>query len=341
MCSHKARSHLDSGSSQIQESLDVRAGIDAARGNDRHGAAVLVLKGLNRIHHLGHQHLQGMGGILNLFGFEAQMAASLGAFHHKGVRQVIETGKPFFGNDGGGSGRGNNGDELSLELLLLFLAKLQQMARHFQRQTRAGENDVRLVFNGRAHHLAEGGQGHHDVDADDAVGKFTGLDNFIAQSAQIGFQRVFGHVRFFHADHGSGNNADAALIGDRRRKAGKRDTHAHAALDNGHFSREIADLQRREGHYDKTSVLNQCGVTAADPPGRHGTVIPNHLAESIAGKVTRRNKMRRKAAFFLCRVGQCRSIRSTAKCSDLLTITGKAVFNSGFFTKMCHLHRFT
>ena len=135
-------------------------------------------------------------------------------------------------------------------------------------------------------------------------------------------------------------NADAALIGDRRRKAGKRDAHAHAALNNGHFSREIADLQRREGHYDKTSVLNQCGVTAADPPGRHGTVIPNHLAESIAGKVTGR-KMRRKAAFFLCRIGQCRAIRSTAKCSGLLTITEKMFFNSELFIKMCRLHLFT
>ena len=265
MGGHKARSHLDAGSAQIQEFFYVCAGIYAAGRDNRHRATKLVLKGFDRFHYLGHQDFQRVRGILNFLRLEAQMPASFGAFHHKGVRQVVEAGEPFFGDNRGGSAGGYNGNEFGFELFLLFLAELQKMARHVQRQSRAGKNDINLVFNGGAHHLRKRGQSHHDVDADDAGGELAGLDNLVAQGAQIRFQRIFGHVRLFHADHGSGNDADAALVGDSRRQAGQRYSHTHAALNDGHFGREIADFQRREGHCNKTSVLNRYGVRRRPP----------------------------------------------------------------------------
>ena len=66
------------------------------------------------------------------------------------------------------------------------------MLGHLQGQTGTGKDDVGTVFDGRAHHLAERGQRHHDVDADDALGLFPGLGQLLAQGAQVGFLATSG-----------------------------------------------------------------------------------------------------------------------------------------------------
>ena len=182
------------------------------------------------------------------------MPAGLGAFHHEGVGQIVEAGEPLAGDQGRRAGGRDDGDQLGLELFLFFFAGLQEVLGHLQGQTGTGKDDVGTVLDGRAHHLAEGGQRHHDVDADDALGLFTGLAQLLAQGAQVGFDGIFGHVGLFHPDHGSGDDADAALIGDSGGEAGKGNADTHASLDDGHFSGQVSNGQRRKSH-DATSNM--------------------------------------------------------------------------------------
>ncbi len=60
------------------------------------------------------------------------------------------------------------------------------------------------------------GQGNHDVDPDDTLGLFPGLQNFLFEGADISAFRVLGHILVQKAYHGSGNDAYAAFIGDGR-----------------------------------------------------------------------------------------------------------------------------
>ena len=252
---HKAGTHLHTGSAKIEELHDVRAGVHAASSDNRHGAAALVFHGLGGLNNLRHQDFKRVAGVLQLFSLETEVATSLGAFNHKGVRRVPKARGPFFGDYRGSSGRGNNGNQLGFEFFLLFLAHLQQVMRHVEGKASAGKDDVHLVFNSGAYHLAERGKRHHQVDADDSVAEFACFQYFIAQGAQIGCKRILGHIGFFHADHGPGDDADTSLIGNSRRKPGKRNAHAHATLNYRDFSREITYLECGERHC-KTSVLS-------------------------------------------------------------------------------------
>lgn len=40
--------------------------------------AALVFHGFDGVHHLGHQHFQGVGGVVQLFRLKTQVAAGLG-----------------------------------------------------------------------------------------------------------------------------------------------------------------------------------------------------------------------------------------------------------------------
>ncbi len=56
-----------------------------------------------------------------------------------------------------------------------------------------------------------------------------------------------------HADAVGGDDADAALLGHRRRQAGEGDAHAHAALDDGQGNGAVADGQFRHFKKDHAS----------------------------------------------------------------------------------------
>ena len=217
-------------------------------------AVVRRLEGVHLLHDRGQDLFERVVLVLDLIGLVAEVAAGLGAFHHEGVGQIVEAGEPFAGDQGRRAGGRDDGDQLGLELFLFFFAGLQEMLGHLQGQTGTGKDDVGTVFDGRAHHLAERGQRHHDVDADDALGLFPGLGQLLAQGAQVGFDGVLGHVGLFHPDHGSGDDADAALIGNSRGEAGKGNANTHAALDDGHFSGQVSNGQRRKSH-DATSNM--------------------------------------------------------------------------------------
>lgn len=258
MGGHKTRAHLDARSAEIKKFLDVRAGIDTAGRNDGHRAAVGVLQRLDRFHHLRHQNLQRMAGLGYLVPLEAEMAAGLGALDHIGIRQVAETGQPLLGDDRCRTPGGDDGHELGLEFLFLFLAEFAQVPGHVERQARPGKDDVHLAFNGFAHHLAERGERHHDVDADDAAAEFAGLAYLVAERADVGLNGIFCHIRLPHADHGAGNDADPPLIGNGGSKPGEGDADAHAPLDDGNSGNKIAKLQDWKRH-----DLNLPGLLAA------------------------------------------------------------------------------
>ena len=171
------------------------------------------------------------------------MAAGLGAFHHKGVRQVAGAGQPFFADDGGGAGRRHNGHQLGAEFFLFLVAEIAQNFGQFRGKARAGKDDVRALHNGGAHQGGEVGQGDHDVDADDAVGDLARFFDFRGQGAAVGANRVLGHIRFAHADHCAGDNADAALGGHSGGEAMQGNADAHAALDDGSFGDKVADFK--------------------------------------------------------------------------------------------------
>ena len=120
------------------------------------------------------------------------------------------------------------------------------MTGQIRGQAGAREDDVGAVRNGRADQIPETRQGDHDVHADDAFCLFSGFLYLAGQSADIGAERVFGHVRLEHADHGAGYNADAAFVGHSRGQAGQGYTNAHAALNNGRRGGEFSDFKRRK-----------------------------------------------------------------------------------------------
>ena len=97
---HEAGAHLHAGGAHLQELVDVRAVPDAARGDDRDGPAGLLLEFAHGFDDFGYGFFEGELGVVDLFGFEAEVSAGLGAFDHEGVGQVIELGQPFLADDG-------------------------------------------------------------------------------------------------------------------------------------------------------------------------------------------------------------------------------------------------
>ena len=115
-------------------------------------------------------------------------------------------------------------------------------------QARSGKNDIRLFLYGGTREFRKRCQRHHDIDADNSVGSRAGLAQLGGQGALVGLNGILRYIRFFHADHGTGNNADATFLCYGGGKTGKRNTYAHTALDDGHFGAEITDVQSGKRH---------------------------------------------------------------------------------------------
>lgn len=253
----------------------------AAGGDDRDRAPGLVFKRLHRFHDLRDKQFEGVVGINDVFGAEAEMPAGLGAFHDEGVGHVAGAGHPLAGDEGGGAAGRDDGHELGLELFLFAFARFIENLGQVHRQPGAGEDHVGLGFDGGADHFGEGGQGDHDVHADDALRGFAGLFDFAAEGAEVCFNGVAGHIRFFHPNHGSGDDADAAFVGHGGSEPGKRNTNAHAALDDRSFSDEVAYVQSGKRHEEPPRGLLWSYGYASGNRNASLLLIP----ESIVGKI--------------------------------------------------------
>ena len=161
------------------------------------------------------------------------MTASHGTFHDKAIGHVAEVPQPLLGKNGRSPGRRDYRNQFGFKLFLLFFAQLKQMRGQIRRQAGAGEDDVNAVFDGGANELAEVGQGDHDVGAEQAGRLGARLLDFLFHGADVGARGILGHVGIEHADHGTGDDADAAFVGDCRGQPRQGYADAHAALDDG------------------------------------------------------------------------------------------------------------
>ena len=122
------------------------------------------------------------------------------------------------------------------------------------REAGTGDDEVDAFVERRLDHLAKRPNGDHDVDADDPVSQ---------RRAPCESRRASSSGR----QTASGDDADAARLGDRSRQRRQRDANRHAALDDGQSGGSISDRERGHVHVADLSGSQASRGDATTPGG--------------------------------------------------------------------------
>ena len=197
---------------------------------------MLRLEGADLGDNLRYERLERIVLVVELLGLVAQVPARLGSLDDDGIGDVVILREPFAAEQSCGTGRRDDGGQLGPRTL-------GEERGEVERKSRTREDDVGLLGNGRADHVGEVGHGDHDVDADDAASPLARLAQLLPEAPDAGLAVVLRIVVVDGSQTGRRNDADAALLGDRRGESRERNAYAHASLNDGDRSKQISDFQ--------------------------------------------------------------------------------------------------